>query len=199
MNPKTVIYDIEIKKAILGRGESRVDGIEYCDGFHDHANMGISCIGAYDYTEDRYRVFTDGNFEDFLALIAERDTLVSFNGIAFDNPVVAATLGTLPDPAKDYDILVEIWKALGMAPKFSYPSHTGYSMDAFCMVNGLTTKTENGALAPIYWQQGKFGKVIDYCLNDVKMTRQLLEMAASGNGLKNPKNPTGALITLKAP
>jgi len=33
-----LVYDIEIVKAIRGRDEPRLDGIEYCDGWHDHAN-----------------------------------------------------------------------------------------------------------------------------------------------------------------
>ena len=52
---KLVVYDIEIQKGILGKKEKPVPGIEYCNGWNDHANMGISVICAYDYEEDRYR------------------------------------------------------------------------------------------------------------------------------------------------
>jgi hypothetical protein len=32
-------------------------------------------------------------------------------------------------------------------------------------------------MAPIWWQEGKYGKVIDYCLNDCKVERTLFEYA----------------------
>ena len=39
-----LIYDIEIVKAILKRGETSQEGIEYCGGFDDHVNAGVSVI-----------------------------------------------------------------------------------------------------------------------------------------------------------
>ena len=100
-----LIYDIEIKRAILGKNEEPIDGIDYCAGWQDHANMGISCIGAYDYAADRYRVFMDDNYAEFTNLVAGRDVIVSFNGLAFDNRVCAAHGIAVPDD-KSYDILV---------------------------------------------------------------------------------------------
>ena len=52
-----LVYDIETTKAVPDRAPN-VAGIEYCGGWEDHANMGISVICAYDYTTDRYRVLT---------------------------------------------------------------------------------------------------------------------------------------------
>ena len=43
-----LIYDCEIAKAIQGRNETRLEGVEYCDGWEDFGNMGISCICAFD-------------------------------------------------------------------------------------------------------------------------------------------------------
>jgi hypothetical protein len=40
-----IIYDIEIKRSILGKREQPVDGIEYCSGWHDHANMARCWVG----------------------------------------------------------------------------------------------------------------------------------------------------------
>jgi hypothetical protein len=57
-----LVYDLEIIKAIPERDGSRLDGYDYCEGWHDHANMGVSVIGAFDYVEQRYRVFCWSNF-----------------------------------------------------------------------------------------------------------------------------------------
>lgn len=196
---KALIYDIEIEKGIVGKGETRREGFEYCAGWHDHANMGVSVIGAYDYGEDRYRVFCKDNMEAFFQAVDDADVLVSFNGLAFDNQVIRACWSQTdfkPD-GKCYDLLVELWAAAGLGPKFEYPSHAGFGLDAVCLANFGTRKTGHGAAAPLYWQQKMIGNVIDYCLNDVRLTKQLFDCVLSGGSVKCPK--TGAYLGLRSP
>ncbi len=193
-----LIYDIEIKKAILGKNEEPIDGIDYCAGWHDHANMGISCICAYDYAADRYRVFMDDNYAEFAALVAARDVIVSFNGIAFDNRVCAAHGIAVPDD-KSYDILVELWRAAGLGPQFAYPTHLGFGLDAACEANFGLRKTGHGARAPVQYQRREYGALVDYCLNDVALTKRLLDEAIRNRGqLRDPRNRENTL-TLQLP
>ena len=65
--PSVLVYDIEIVNAIPDREGIKKEGVEYCEGWGDHAGMGISVIGAYDALEDRYRVFCEDNGNDFAA------------------------------------------------------------------------------------------------------------------------------------
>jgi len=48
------IADIETLKAIQKKGESRHENIDYCAGFDDHANAGVSVICAHDWIIDRH-------------------------------------------------------------------------------------------------------------------------------------------------
>lgn len=64
-----IVYDCEIKKAILGKKETAIEGIEYCKGWGDHAGMGVSVTGVYDSGENRYRVFCDDNAEELYDLM----------------------------------------------------------------------------------------------------------------------------------
>lgn len=190
-----LIYDIEIENAIPSNKEPRIEGIKYCNGWHDHANMGISVIGAYDYETDRYHVFCKDNFSGFLELLATHTCIVGFNSRRFDNRVVLAqTEGIVNENLEKYfkqatyDILEEIWKSLGLDPdRFYWGTHGGYGLDVMCEVNFGTKKSGNGALAPVDWQQGRIGTVIDYCLNDVRLTKQLLDRIRLCNYLINPK------------
>jgi len=177
-----LVYDCEIVRAIPDRKEPPLLGIEYCEGWRDFENMGISVICAYDYETDRYRVFLEDGFTEFGELLKER-TAVAFNGRAFDDKLVAAHGMPTGDT---YDILVEIWAAVGLGPEFQYPSHAGYGLDAVCETNFGMRKTGNGALAPILWQQGKRGQVIDYCLHDVKMERTLLDVIRDQGVIVSP-------------
>ena len=195
---KAIIYDIEILRAIPNKDGSKLEGIEYCGGWNDHANMGITVIGAYDYQEDRYRVFCKDNFQRFIARAAQPDMLlVGFNSIAFDNAVIGAEL-QIPFPEGIcYDLLRESWVAAGLGPKFEYPSHIGYGLDAMCARNFGTKKTGDGAVAPVLWQRGEIGQVIDYCLNDVRLTKQLFDAVLAGKSITNPTN--GKALTLRNP
>jgi len=186
---KITVFDIEIIKAIPDRNQENDPTIKYCGGWQDHAGMGISVIGAYSYADDRYRVFLKDNFGLFEDLLHESDIVVSFNGLAFDNRVLEAC-GINPPDATTYDLLVETWAAAGLAPKFNYKTHGGFGLDAVCSANFDLNKTGHGALAPVQWQQGKYGHVIDYCLEDVRLTKKLFDLATAGP-IKNPKSAIG--------
>lgn len=192
-----LIYDIEIKKAICSSHEKRIAGIEYCEGWRDFSNMGISVIGAYDYVTGRYRVFCEDNFEDFLKLTRDRSPLVGFNNIPFDNMAITATLyAGLPEEFC-YDLLREIWAAAGNGPEFDVTTHAGYGLDAVCAKNFGTRKTGNGAHAPVLWQRGQIGAVIDYCLNDVTITKQVFDKVLETGELISPKD--GSVLKLRMP
>jgi RNase_H superfamily len=178
-----LIYDLEIIKAIPSKTEPRLDGIEYCDGWHDHAGMGVSVIGCYDYDKDRYRVFMQDNFDEFTALCTNHDWLVDFNGIKFDKLVLAANGIAIPTKIKHYDILAELRKE-GISG----------SLDALASVNCGVFKSGNGALAPILWQHGRIGEVIDYCLNDVRLTKLLMDRILAGQIMFNVKNGARAIV-----
>lgn len=185
-----LIYDLEIKRAILGK-EAPVNGIEYCGGWNDHAGMGISVLGALEWPSGRAHVFCDDNEGGFVALaaqtVAKGGKLISFNGIGFDNRVILAAWKLSIEGNDCYDLLRETWLAAGLGPDFRYPAHAGYGLDAMCKANGIPIKTGDGAHAPIAWQQGRVGEVIDYCLNDCYITG-LLFNASQERALTSPKD-----------
>lgn len=193
----TIIYDIEIAK-VPSPNSYCEKGIKYCSGWSDHARMGISIIGCYDYQQDRYRAFCDDNKSEFMVLLDRGPMCVGFNNIPFDNAVIAATDGWMaPNDAVCYDLLREIWIASGLEPEFNRKTHGGVGLDAVCERNFGTKKSGNGALAPVDWQRGNYGTVIDYCLNDVRLTKQLFDLVLSGKPVINPK--TGAELMLRKP
>jgi len=193
-----VIYDCEIKRGIPARGEEKIPGIEYCKGWGDHAGMGVSVTGVYDYDEDRYRVFCDDNVDEMLELFASADLLVGFNSIRFDDRLLVATYPDYADiTTTRYDLLVETWRAAGLKPSWGSPkTHGGFGLDAMCEANFGVRKSGHGAMAPVLWQQGKIGAVIDYCLNDIRMTKMLLDCAMGDLEVINPKD---GVLTLRNP
>lgn len=191
-----LVYDLEIIKAIPPKSGQFLGGIEYCENWQDTANMGISVIGTYDYLTNQYQIFLEDNFDEFVALARSHSTLVGFNNIKFDNAVLIDSGLSMPRSGY-YDLLVEIWAGAGLESEFQYPSHAGYGLDAVCSANGLGGKTGRGDLAPVLWQQGKYGQVINYCLNDVLLTKRLLDLVLKAGRIKSPK--TMDFISVKRP
>jgi hypothetical protein len=191
-----LIYDIEIEKAILGKGETPKTGINYCGGFNDFANMGIACVGVYDFNIGRTRVFLKDNLAEFEKIFCASDCNVGFNNHRFDNRLLIANGLSFP-VGKSYDILEEVWRGLGLSMTFRPETHGGLSLDNFAYANFRITKNGKGATAPIDWQEGRRGKVIDYCLSDVEITRRLLQRIVNKGSLKHPK--TGEEIKIRKP
>lgn len=193
-----IIYDIEIAKAIQGRGEQRIKGVDYCGGWRDFENMGIACLCAYDYEADRYRVFMEDNITDFLMLADNAEFIIGFNSYNFDNRLIMAEFGVDFGP-KTFDILREIWLSEGLdADIFNMKTHAGYGLDQMCQVNFKTNKTGHGALAPVDFQQGRYGSVIDYCIQDIKLTKMLMDRILDKGFLVSPVS-LGKSIRIRHP
>lgn len=191
MSINAIVYDLEIKKAIPPDQGKRLEGIDYCAGWSDHKGMGISVLGCYDYKTNRYRVFCDDNLSDFAFMVSSCCYVVGFNNICFDNKVCEAQewISFLGYTYKNYDISGEIYRAKGLKPfpdDFTAP-YRGYSLNAICQANGLGYKSGHGEQAPVQWQQGKIGSVIDYCLHDVSLTKALFDRILAGQPIVDPK------------
>ncbi|OYV66941.1 MAG: hypothetical protein B7Z74_10325, partial [Deltaproteobacteria bacterium 21-66-5] len=164
---RVIVYDLEIEKCVPPANGRREDGVAYCEGWHDHAGMGISVVCAYDLGERRTRVFCRDNLSAFQDLLARADLRVGFNNLGFDDKVLAANGISVPPEDKAFDLLREMWLSAGLGPEFDASTHAKFGLDRTARANLGEGKTGHGELAPEQWQRGKVGSVIDYCIADV--------------------------------
>lgn len=183
MSTNLVIYDTEIRHGVSTPDNPRQDGYRYAEGWHDFAGMGIATICAFDILTASYRVFLEDNFSAFMELVEQRDGVMGFNNWRFDDKLLRAN-GLPISRAKSHDLADAIWHAAGI-PQGEHPR--GLSLDACCRVHGLPTKSGNGADAPQDFQDGKIGRVVDYCINDVRCTLNLYRFIASSGGIIDPR------------
>lgn len=184
---KIIVLDAEIKKLIRNKDEKLLEGLEYCDGWQDHAGMGISVLGVYNYEDGRYRTFMSDNLGELQSLIDRADFVVGYNIIKFDGPLLANNGINIP-PEKYFDILVEIWRASGLSCEYDKENHSGFHLAQTIEENiSGACKTGNGADAPVLWQQGRIGQLIDYCMSDVFLTKKLMDSIMIKGGLYSPK------------
>jgi len=164
---RIVVFDLEIKRPIESLSK----------GWNSHDEMGISTLCLYDYSSRRYRVFDDLNKEECLEILNNYEFVVGFNTVNFDWKVVNATWSSdNRRTSKDFDILREIWKSLGLNPDvFSPMTHGGYKLDDVAAETVGMRKSGDGAKAPKLYQAGRIAEVIDYCLEDVRIEKTLFE------------------------
>src|SRR5271170_575431 len=122
------IIDVEIKKGTLGRNDTPMPGIEYCGGWRDFANMGISVACVFDLSTKLTRIFLEEDFEEFKEYVSSGPT-GGFNTRGFDLPLLKHH-GILVDESQHFDALWRIWQALGLDPtRFDFRTHGGWSLD----------------------------------------------------------------------
>jgi hypothetical protein len=173
----TLIYDIEIIKAVPPKNPGdRIEGIEYCNGWRDFKGMGIACI-AYQINNEPVDVSLSAqNFRRIVSELSHTRFVVGFNSMNFDDQLLGCAFG---NQFTDYDLLVEIRAAAGYQSYKDVPQGHTYKLDAIAQANGMA-KTGTGELAPIMWQRGQWKEVIEYCKNDVVLTRKLLDLGLAG-------------------
>lgn len=188
-----IIYDCEIIKAIPMKNVKNDPLYEYCKGWGDKKGMGISCICTYDYIEKQYAVFLEDNFSVFQELVNSAPFIAGFNNKMFDDKLCEANKISI-DSNKSIDVKLMIQRAFG---KLGNKRRAGFELDNLCKLNEIKSKTEDdGAFAPKLWQDGKKGRVISYCLNDVFMLKSLFDKIL----LKKPIiGPAGNSVTVNDP
>jgi hypothetical protein len=202
-----LVFDCEIKKCIPDRNGVMDANLDYCEGWNDYDNMGVSVVGvqpcgwsapiawvdeAYtgkDSWVRRDQFDRDGTEALCPATVFRQPSLnqwfeandetviIGFNSKNFDDKLLQANGINIKT---DYDLLEEIrLAAFGSTRYQDTPKGCGYTLGKIAEANGFS-KTGSGDLAPVLWQQGRYEEVIKYCLNDVKITHELLLLGWAG-------------------
>ncbi|MGB8688907.1 MAG: hypothetical protein WCD53_16435 [Microcoleus sp.] len=193
---KGIIYDCEIIRCIPGKDsnpmvDSQTTNYEYCKGWDDFDGMGISVICAMELESDRTYTFVHPQIADFQNLVSSEETgkICGFNSLSFDDNLCLANGIKVKT---DFDLLAQVrLAAYGSESWQDCPKGFTYKLDAIARANGFA-KTGSGSLAPQLWQKGKCQEVIDYCMNDVKITKELILLFLDRH-LKDPN--TGQILS----
>lgn len=145
-----IIYDIETKETFQEVGS------------RDPAKLHISCIGAYFYKTDKFKAYTEEEFPLFWRRLETCDMIVGFNNKGFDDQVCAAYFPEMPK-VHSFDILAEVHKYLGFRIKLDNIAHATLGEG----------KSGDGLKAIRLYREGKIEELLDYCLQDVKVTRDI--------------------------
>jgi DEAD/DEAH box helicase domain-containing protein len=134
-----------------------------------------SVCGAYFSWLDEYIAFLEEDIVDFLNMTREADLIVGYNHIGFDLPVLQKYVSWNLQELPKYDIMAEIHKNAGFRPK----------LNDICKANlNHDVKTDSYEVYKNYYWDKEWGKLIDYCMNDVRLTEQIFRIVLKENKLK---------------
>lgn len=188
-----LVFDCEIKHGVTTEYNPPQAGYRYANGWQDFAGMGVSVCCAFDSHSLRPRVFCDDNLKEFEQLAHELQGIIGWNNSRFDDPLLMAN-GVNLDGVLSIDLAKIFWAACGLTEG---PHPKGLGLDATCRANGIQGKTGEGKNAPQDWQDGKTGRVVDYCFGDVDCLIHLLRRCMRKGGLIDPR--TEQLVRMELP
>lgn len=157
-----LVVDIETQKLVQEVG-----------GWDNIHLLGISVACAYDSKSDQFLSYRESEIPALIELCEER-LVVGYNIRGFDLPVLAA-YGLDPKKLDVFDIMYDL-EAL-TRQRF-------LKLEAVARGTLGTGKSADGLLAVEWWKSGQVDKIIEYCLQDVRVTRDVFQYGRQNGFVK---------------
>lgn len=159
---RKIVLDIETRNTFqeIGRAEP--------------ALLDISVVCIHDSETDSYSSYLQEDLGKLWPIIEKADVLITFNGDHFDIPLLDKYYPGDLTKIKSLDLLKEVRKSLG--------HRIGLGLIAQGTLN--KPKGGHGLDAIEWWRKGEIDKIIKYCLEDVKITKEVYEYALLNKKLK---------------
>jgi len=171
MGKNIIVFDIETKNAFGDVGGR--DGL---------TKLEISVLGAYDYDSEEFRTYEESELPQFANRLSRSPLLVGFNSRRFDTPILQKYMPFELGKLTQLDIMEEITNALGHR----------VSLGSVAKATLGKGKIASGLEAIEFWRTGRMEELKRYCLDDVRITRDIFEYGAErGELLYVPKFGSG--------
>lgn len=143
-------------------------------GGFDITAMEMSLIGIHDSYDDSYQTFLVPELPKLWPILERADLLIGYNSDHFDIPILnkyyPGDLGTI----RSLDLLAEIKNVLGRRIK----------LDSVAKATLGRKKSGHGLDAVKWWAEGKVDKIRKYCLDDVRLTKEIYDFALANGMLR---------------
>jgi len=141
---------------------------------NDPTDLDISVVCIHDSSDNSYQSFLEKDMNKLWSIIEAADALVTWNGDHFDIPLLNKYYPGDLSKIKSIDLMREVQLKLGRRLK----------LDGVAEATLGVKKSGHGLEAVEWWKNGEVDKIIKYCIDDVKITRQLYDYAVQNKSLK---------------
>jgi DEAD/DEAH box helicase domain-containing protein len=129
-------------------------------GRHNIRKLALSAAVTYSTAAGTFRHYTEETVDELIAELRAADLVVGFNVLHFDYEVLRAYSDDPLDDLPTVDMLDQIHRTLGIH------------------------KSADGLQAVRWYREGRIQEILDYCQQDVEVTRQLYEYGQRHKHLK---------------
>ncbi len=136
-------------------------------GAYNPTLLSISLVGVYFYETDTYEAFFEQDLPKLWPRLERAERIIGYNLLGFDYPCMQRYYTGNMSQLPTVDLLVEIEKKLGHRIK----------LDSVAEATLGVGKSGHGLMAVEYWKKGELEKLKDYCLQDVRVTKDVYEHA----------------------
>lgn len=160
---KRIVFDVETQKEFAEVG-----------GYRNTHLLGVSVVGVYTYADNQFKAYEEHELPGLEKVISGSGLIIGFNIKHFDYPVLQPyfknfTLASAPT----LDLMEKIEEVVGFR----------VGLDSLAKNTLGAQKTSHGLEALKWYREGKIKEIKDYCLQDVKLTRDLYEYGLNHGSL----------------
>lgn len=158
---RKIVFDIETKNFFSDVGKN------------DPALLDISIVAIHDSETDKYLSFLENELHLLWPILEHADMLIGFNSDHFDIPLLNKYYPGDLTKFKSLDILKEIYNSFGRRMK----------LDQLAEGTLGKNKIGHGVEAVDWWKTGDIDKIREYCIDDVRLTKEIYDYAVANNKL----------------
>jgi hypothetical protein len=158
---RKVVFDIETRNVFADVGKN------------DPSLLDIALVAIYDSETDQYYTYLEEELGELWPILERTDILVGFNSEHFDIPLLNKYYPGDLTKIKSLDILKEIRASYGRRMR----------LDQLAEGTLGKNKSGHGLDAIQWWKKGEIDKIRNYCIDDVKITKEIYDYAIANNKL----------------
>ncbi len=159
---RAITFDIETKMT------------SFVGGRLDINQMELTVVGVHDSSTGEYTSYLMEDLPKLWPVIEGADMLIGFNSDTFDIPLLNRYYPGDLTKIRSLDLLSEVYKALGRRVR----------LQSLAEATLGKSKKGDGLQAVKWWDEGLYDKVREYCIEDVRITRELYDYAKEHGHLK---------------
>lgn len=159
---RKITFDIETKNLFTDVGSN------------NPADLDISVVCVHDSKDDSITSYLEPELKNLWPILEQADVLITWNGDHFDIPLLNKYYSGDLTKIKSLDLMKEVQGSLGRRLK----------LDTVAEATLGQNKSGHGLDAIQWWQNGEIDKLIHYCKEDVRLTKDLHDYALKNKHLK---------------
>ena len=140
----------------------------------DPSKMELTVVAIHDSLTDEYTCYTKEELPKLWPILEKTDVLVGFNSDHFDIPILNKYYPGDLTKIKSVDLLKEVRAVLGRRLK----------LESIAQATLGRGKSGDGLQAVTWWKEGRYDEVKKYCIEDVRLTKEVYDYARANRHLK---------------